>query len=126
MTNQRTHKGGCHCGAVTYEVKGPRKLMAVSRNCSICRMSGFLHYIVEKDQFTLLTGEDNLTEYRFGSGAARHLFCKTCGIKSFYFPRSHPGGVSVNVHCLDRATIDDLDITLFDGENWEKNIDQIR
>lgn len=126
MTHQRTHKGGCHCGAVTYEVKGPRKLMAVSCNCSICRMSGFLHYIVEKDQFTLLSGEDNLTEYRFGSGEARHLFCKTCGIKSFYIPRSHPGGVSVNVHCLDRSTIDDVDITLFDGDNWEKNIDQIR
>ena len=126
MSMTVTHKGGCHCGAVTFEVEGPEVIMALSCNCSICRATGFLHLIVEDKQFTLTSGEDNLTEYRFNTGTARHLFCKTCGVKSFYVPRSHPNGYSVNVHCLDRSTIKDLDISLFDGANWEDNVEGIR
>lgn len=126
MTGDVTHKGGCHCGAVKFEVRAPATLLALSCNCSICRATGFLHLIVATDDFKLLTSEDALTEYRFNTGIARHLFCKTCGVKSYYIPRSHPDSVSVNVNCLDRATIVDLDITLFDGANWEDNVAKIR
>ena len=71
----------------------------------MCRRSGYLHLIVEADRFRLLAGADALTEYRFNTGTARHLFCSVCGVKSFYVPRSHPDGWSVNVRCLDAATV---------------------
>ena len=120
-----THKGGCHCGRVKFEVEAAAKIEADQCNCSICRMSGYLHMIVPKNDFHLLSGEDALETYRFNSGVAEHYFCKQCGIKSFYVPRSHPNGISVNTNCLVRDTIDSITITPFDGENWEKNIHKL-
>ena len=96
-----THSGGCHCGAVAFEVEAPAKIVASDCNCSICRMSGYLHLIVPRSRFHLLQGADALTEYKFNTGTARHLFCGRCGVKSFYVPRSNPDGYSVNVRCLD-------------------------
>lgn len=119
------HKGGCHCGQVKYEVEAPENLEVTECNCSICSKSGYLHLIVAKSQFKLLSGDDSLSIYTFDTHEAKHLFCKNCGIKSFYIPRSHPEGVSVNVHCLDEATIQSMDIRQFDGKNWEDNIDKL-
>ncbi len=82
-------------------------------------MTGFLHLIVPHEDFTLESGSDQLGSYRFGSGAAEHLFCSLCGVKSFYQPRSHPGAWSANAHCLDAPV--DLAIELFDGKNWERS-----
>lgn len=76
--------------------------------------------IVPRDRFTLKSGEESLTEYTFDSGVARHLFCKYCGIKSFYIPRSHPDGVSVNARCLDPGTVEKMNIKQFDGQHWER------
>ncbi len=120
-----THRGGCHCGRVTFEVQAPADIKADQCNCSICRMSGYLHMIVPKNDFQLLSGEDVLETYQFNSRVAEHYFCQHCGIKSFYVPRSHPDGISVNVNCLVRDTIDSLTVTPFDGENWEKNIHKL-
>jgi hypothetical protein len=78
-----------------------------------------LHLIVSKSDFKLLAGADALTNYQFNTGTARHLFCSVCGIKSFYVPRSHPHGYSVNARCLDDVTIADLAIVPFDGKDWE-------
>jgi len=69
----------------------------------------------------LLSGKDDLVEYRFNTGKAKHSFCKHCGIKSFYVPRSHPDGVSVNSRCLDSGTVETVRITSFDGQNWERH-----
>lgn len=88
-------------------------------NCSICRRTGYLHLIVPEARFTLERGRDGLTSYRFGSGAAEHLFCRTCGIKSFYRPRSHPHGWSVNFRCLDPGHGLDPPVRPFDGAQWE-------
>ena len=115
------HKGGCHCGRVRFEVMAPAEIEAVECNCSMCGKSGFLHLIVAKASFRLIQGEDNLSRYAFNTGVAKHLFCKTCGIKSFYVPRSHPDGYSVNVRCLDPATIKNVRVTHFDGQNWEQH-----
>jgi len=109
-----THSGGCHCGAVTFEVEAPAKIVASDCNCSICKMSGYLHLIVPRSRFHLLQGADELTEYKFNTGTARHLFCGRCGVKSFYVPRSNPDGYSVNVRCLDPATIEKVEVELFD------------
>lgn len=117
----QTCKGSCHCGQVKFEVEVPDTVNVSRCNCSICKKSGYLHLIVPADRFHLLSGEDSLTDYRFHTGVARHLFCKNCGIKSFYVPRSHPEGFSVNLNCLDLPGGIDVSIKEFDGQNWLKN-----
>jgi hypothetical protein len=117
--NHVTHSGGCHCGAVAFEVEAPARIVASDCNCSICRMSGFLHLIVPRSRFRLLQGADQLTEYKFNTGTARHLFCSRCGVKSFYVPRSNPDGYSVNVHCLNPGTIEQVEVQLFDDNDRE-------
>jgi hypothetical protein len=115
-----THRGGCHCGRIRYEVEAPARIDALDCNCSICAMSGFLHLIVPKARFRLLQGEDALSEYVWGTGAAHHYFCRVCGIKSWYVPRSHPDGIDVNVRCLDPATIAGVVVTPFEGRgDWD-------
>lgn len=113
------HRGGCHCRRVRFEVDAPAVIEALECNCSICRMSGFLHLIVPAARFRLLAGADELHEYGFNTGTARHLFCRHCGIKAFYVPRSHPDGYSVNVRCLDAGTISRLTVTAFDDGDRE-------
>ncbi len=112
-----THRGGCHCGRVRFELQAPAQVQALDCNCSICRMSDFLHLIVPASQFRQLSGADALVEYTFNTGAARHRFCRHCGIKSFYIPRSHPDGIDVNVRCLDPGTVTQLTVTAFDDGN---------
>jgi hypothetical protein len=113
-------EGGCHCGAVRFRVRAARDIEVTDCNCSICARSGYLHLIVPKADFELLSGEAELTEYRFNTGTARHLFCRTCGIKSFYVPRSHPEGISVNARCLDPGSVRSMTVTPFDGAHWEQ------
>jgi hypothetical protein len=110
-------KGGCHCGAVRFAAQLPDPpVPALDCNCSVCRMTGFIHIIVPHGDFVLEQGGDALTSYRFGTGAAEHLFCRRCGIKSFYQPRSHPEAWSVNASCLDEPV--EMIVDFFDGENW--------
>lgn len=126
MVETVTHKGGCHCGTVTFEVNAPTDLEVFTCSCSICAATGFVHLIVKDADFRIVSGEDNLTDYRFNTGTARHLFCKTCGVKPFYVPRSHPDGWSVNANCVDRSSVKSMNIGEFDGANWENSIDTIR
>ena len=121
-----THRGGCHCGRVRFEVDAPDEIDALDCNCSMCRLSGFLHLIVPKSAFRLVSGEQDLSEYRFGTGVARHLFCRHCGIKPFYVPRSNPDGIDVNVRAFDRGSVQRLTVTPFDGEHWEQHADALR
>lgn len=118
---RRWHDGGCHCGVVRFSVELPDAFEVEDCNCSICAMSGNIHVIVPSSRFRLLQGADNLGEYTFNTGRAKHRFCKTCGIKSFYVPRSNPDGIAVTWRCLDEW--DELDVTVspFDGHNWEAN-----
>ncbi len=111
-------RGGCHCGAVRFAafLPGP-PIPALRCNCSVCSITGFLHIIVRHSDFTLERGAEALTSYRFGTGAAEHLFCSRCGVKSFYQPRSHPGAWSVNANCLEAPVT--LAIEAFDGRDWE-------
>ena len=86
-------------------------------------MTGFIHIMVPHGDFVLESGADALTRYRFGTGAAEHLFCSKCGIKSFYQPRSHPDAWSVNASCLDEQP--ELVVDRFDGRNWEEAISDL-
>jgi hypothetical protein len=121
-----THCGGCHCGAVRFEVQAPARLTVSQCECSICRMSGYLHLIVPASRLRLLRGEESLSRYRFNTGTAEHLFCRHCGVKSFYVPRSNPDGYSVNVRCLERASIEALHIEPFDDNDRATSEARIR
>jgi len=123
--NLATHTGGCHCGRVRFEVDAPSDIHADECNCSICKKSGFLHLLVAADAFRLMQGENDLQTYTFNTGVAKHRFCRNCGVKSFYVPRSHPHGISVNVNCLDIDTVASIQITPFDGRNWEQNVSKL-
>ena len=120
-----THAGGCHCGAVRFEVDAPEVLELSDCNCSICYVVGYQHLKVQKTAFRLLKGEDALSSYQFNSGVAQHFFCKTCGVKSFYVPRSHPDGISVNARCLDAGTFEIGSLVTFEGQQWEKNVNKL-
>ncbi len=114
------YTGGCHCGAVRFEVEVPKAPESEYCNCSICTKSGYQHLIVPAASFTLLTDPAALHTYTFNKGIAQHKFCKTCGIKSFYIPRTNPDGIDVNVNCLDQRP-PDLKVVQFDGQNWEQH-----
>lgn len=118
-------KGGCHCGAVRFEVQAPDEVEVQACNCTICRMTGYLHLIVPKSRFRLLAGKGKLVTYAFNTGTAKHLFCSVCGIKSFYVPRSHPDGYSVNFRCLDAEDFRSVLTTEFDGRNWDQHIGEL-
>jgi len=116
----RAHTGGCHCGRVRFEVLAPARFSVSDCNCSMCSKLGYLHLIVPAGRFKLLSGSDALATYTFNTGVAKHFFCSTCGVKSFYIPRSHPDGISVNARCIDGGSIESMEIKLFDGRDWEK------
>jgi hypothetical protein len=120
------HTGGCHCGRVRFEVLAPAELSVSECNCSMCSKAGYLHLIVPADRFTLLSGREALATYTFNTGTARHHFCSVCGVKSFYVPRSHPDGFSVNARCLDEGTVTGMTVRQIDGRDWEKQYPQGR
>lgn len=119
------HLGGCHCRRVRFEIEAPAALEVTRCSCSICRQCGYLHLIVPRADFRLLSGDDVITTYTFNTGVAKHHFCKVCGVKSYYVPRSHPDGVSVNANCLEPDRIRSVTISPFDGSRWEQNISQL-
>ncbi len=117
-------RGGCHCGGVRFTAAVPDPpVPAIDCNCSICRMTGFIHIIVPHGDFRLDKGAEALTSYSFGTATAEHLFCSKCGIKSFYQPRSHPDSWSVNASCLDEHP--ELIVDWFDGQNWEQAAERL-
>jgi len=110
--------GGCHCRSVRFEALLADAPTAQTCNCSMCEMVGFIHLIVPESRFRLTSGSEDLQSYRFNTGAAEHLFCRRCGVKSFYRPRSNPDGWSLNARCLDDYGRLDLVVEPFDGRNW--------
>lgn len=111
--------GGCHCGAVRFTAEIGDEIELLDCNCSMCSRTGYLHLIVPHERFTLLSGRDALVSYRFNTGAAEHLFCSRCGIKSFYQPRSHPQAWSLNWRTVDESGEFTVTVIPFDGRNWE-------
>ncbi|KAI1902902.1 hypothetical protein AGOR_G00021090 [Albula goreensis] len=123
-TGRVRHTGGCHCGAVRFEVWSSPDLHVFNCNCSICTKKQNRHFIVPKSQFTLLQGLDVLTTYTFNTHMAKHTFCKTCGVQSFYTPRSNPDGYGVAPHCLDPGTVRSVTVEDFCGERWEEAMEK--
>ena len=117
----QTYRGGCHCGQVAFEATGTIEDVSEC-NCSICRKKGYVHWIIPRESFRLLTPVENIATYTFNTGVAQHYFCARCGIASFYIPRSDPDKIDVNLRCLDGINLSDFTLRKFDGQNWESSI----
>jgi hypothetical protein len=119
MSELVTMRGACHCGAVKFEARLIDGLDRPRRcNCSICRMRGAVAVSAPLDGFTVLEGQDHLTEYRFNTGAARHFFCRTCGIYTHHKRRSTPNEYGINVACLEGVSpFDFAEVPVGDGVN---------
>jgi hypothetical protein len=86
----------------------------------MCAMKGQVHWIVPREQFRLLTSPEELSTYRFNTRVAQHHFCRTCGISSFYVPRSDPDKIDVNLRCVEGIDVGAIPREQFDGQNWER------
>ncbi len=113
------YQGGCHCGAVRFEVEGEIEDVAVC-NCSICAKTAYLHWHVEPGQFKLLTTESAIRNYQFGTMTSKNYFCESCGISPFRHSRSEPELFDINIRCLDGVDVDSFPTEVFDGQNWEE------
>jgi hypothetical protein len=120
MTKQR-YEGGCHCGRIRFVVLGDLSTAAIC-NCSICTKKGFIHLIVPPADFKLISGREDVATYEFNTRTAKHHFCRVCGMHPFYISRSDPDKIDVNVRCLDGVELDNLEVSTFDGKNWEQAI----
>jgi hypothetical protein len=118
------YPGSCHCGAVHFEVELADHIVVHECNCSMCNMVGFQHVIAPSSRFKLTSGAEAITTYRFNTGVAQHTFCKHCGVKPFYTPRSNPDGISVNFRCLQQVP-PRVDIEPFDGQHWEQHASEL-
>ncbi|XP_007057722.1 centromere protein V [Chelonia mydas] len=116
------HTGGCHCRAIRFEVWASTDLHIFDCNCSICTKKQNRHFIVPASHFKLLKGADNITTYTFNTHCAQHTFCKTCGVQSFYTPRSNPDGYGIAPHCLDEGTMRSTIVEEINGKEWEKAV----
>jgi len=114
------HQGGCHCGAVRYHVSLDLSQPAITCNCSICTRGGTVLSFVPSTSFTLDQGEDALTKYQFNKRHIDHLFCKTCGIKSFARGKTPDGNemVAINVRCLDDVDLAQVPTHAVDGKSF--------
>ena len=118
MSDPKLYQGGCHCGKVRYEVKSGMEAV-ISCNCSICAKSGYWLTFVPESDFKLLSGGGDLADYQFNKKHIHHVFCKTCGVRSFAKGTS-PDGVTmiaVNVRCLDDVDLSTLKPAPFDGKS---------
>ena len=108
--------GGCHCGDIKFKFYANKTIEIWKCNCSICRMLDYEHLFIKHDHFKIIEGNELLADYAFGSKKAKHFFCKRCGIKSFYQPRSHPDSFSVNLKCVVEPP-QIKNTVYFDGKN---------
>lgn len=100
----------CHCGAVELRVVLKDGLNTARRcNCSFCSRRGAVMVAADIENVEVVKGAEALTEYRWGTGVARHYFCSTCGIYTHHQRRSNPGECGLNAACLDGVFLPDLE-----------------
>ena len=120
----KEYSGGCHCGEIRFTFNSDESVQLWKCNCSICDMLDYDHLFIKHHLFKITNGKELLTEYVFETKTAKHLFCKKCGTKSFYQPRSHPDVFSINLKCVDNPP-EVNKIVYFDGKNFEESIKHI-
>lgn len=127
-TDVETTGGQCHCGAVKFTVDLLDGLRKPARcNCTICRMRGAVMVFAKVGSLTVIEGQEQLTEYRFHTGTAKHYFCSRCGIYTFHQRRFDPEQYGINVACLDGVSpFDFAEVPVFDGANHPKDSGEAR
>ncbi|XP_029651357.1 centromere protein V isoform X2 [Octopus sinensis] len=121
---KKAYFGGCHCGAVRFQCWAPETILVLECNCSICFVKHNTHFIVHESNMEILKGEENLTTYRFNTMTAKHMFCKICGVQSFYVPRSNQDSYGINPRCLDSYESLSMKTEYFDGRHWETSFSE--
>lgn len=123
---QKTYRGSCHCGAVTFEADLDLAQSTYRCNCSICRRTRFWPAVAREGGFRLLSGEGELTQYLFNTRKNQHYFCRHCGVRPFGVGTETPIGkmYGVNLGCLEGITeegLSHLPITYVDGggDKWQ-------
>jgi hypothetical protein len=112
--------GGCHCGAVRYEVEIDLVSGVGKCNCSICRKTNYTGARAKAGTFKLLAGQESLSDYQFNSNSVHHYFCKTCGVRSFghgNIPQIGGEFHTVNVNCLDDVDTSKLRVRYANGRD---------
>ena len=122
---KKKYLGGCHCKKVLFEFTSLIKVKLIKCNCTICKPLRYLHLIIPHKDFKLISNIKNMQTYQFGTKKAKHFFCKFCGIKSFYQPRSHQNAYSISYNSIKNPPKINQ-IIKFDGSNFEKNLDDIK
>ena len=122
---KKKYYGGCHCKKVLFEFISPIKVKLIKCNCTICKPTRYLHLIIPHEDFKLISKIKNIQSYQFGTKKAKHFFCKFCGVKSFYQPRSHQNAFSINYNSIKEPP-KICQIIKFDGSNFEKNLNNIK
>jgi hypothetical protein len=119
MANPQKYTGGCHCGKVRYEVSLDLGNV-ISCNCSICAKKGTLLTFTKADEFKLLQGDQDLTDYQFNTKNIHHTFCSTCGVTSFARGNGPDGTpmAAINARCLDDVDLNALNVTPVDGKKF--------
>ncbi|WP_278392166.1 GFA family protein [Sphingobium yanoikuyae] len=113
------YSGSCHCGAVTFTVDADPPGEAMSCNCSHCGRKGFVLTFVPVDQFSLDSGDEQLTDYLFYKHNITHQFCRTCGTEAFARGKSPQGEMrAINLRCVPSVDIDALKIQKVDGASF--------
>ena len=117
-----TYRGSCHCGAVRFEAQLDLSEPTYRCNCSICRRTRFWPAVATSEGFRLVSGESELTEYRFNTRKNQHFFCRHCGVRAFGVGNDTPIGrmYGVNIGCLEDVSEEELSglrITYIDGRN---------
>ena len=121
----KKYKGQCHCKKITFDFLSKEIVTLLECNCSICLPYRYLHLIIENEKFNLNSNSDQLMSYKFRTKVADHLFCKNCGVKSFYKPASHPNSVSINYHSIINPP-KIKEILSFDGKNWDQAVKDLK
>jgi hypothetical protein len=120
LRGTRTYSGGCHCGKVRYEAQIDLSAGSGKCNCSICTKTANWGVIIKPSAFTLLSGEESLSDYQFNTKSNHHLFCKHCGVRSFgrgNIPQIGGEYVSINLNCLENVDLSTVPVRHFDGRN---------
>ena len=119
-----SYRGGCHCGALRFRVTGEIEELAEC-NCSICAKTGYLHWEVDPEQFSLETDEAAFADYQFGTLTSHNYFCTTCGISPFRRSRTAPEKIDINARCLEGVSLSGIPVEFFDGVHWEEQIKRL-
>ncbi|KEJ89217.1 GFA family protein [Sulfitobacter donghicola] len=91
----------CHCGATAVRATLPNGLADASRcTCSFCKRRQAAAVTATTASVVVTKGADNLQLYSWGTGTAKHYFCKTCGIYLYHQRRSDPAQCGINLGCI--------------------------